>query len=154
MVAAGGLVSLALGILLASISLFVFICFEGLPKHGEYCSEFGIGRYEAETPAREVVYLDDGWSGFPPRQHCRVYLLDSVWGDGQPTSAEEMVLRAPLPHRLLADGTYPGTKEYAWVVGLLLLPVAIWGLLILAWVARHRMVARHLEAPDRHSGLR
>lgn len=102
--------------------------FAGSPTEGGYCSDSGIGRYEAQSPAKVVAYIDEGWSDLPPGQRCRVYLTTAT-DDNPPLSGEELLERE-APHHLLAEGTYPGTKEYAWVAGAFLLPLAIWCLLL------------------------
>ena len=80
-------------------------------------------------PEKVVAYIDEGWSGLPPRQRCSVYLTVAT-DDNPPLSGEELLQREPQPHHLLAEGTYPGTQEYAWIVGAFLLPLVIWCLLM------------------------
>lgn len=115
-VVVGSLLSVAAGLLLALFAFGIVLIFAGSPTEGGYCSESGIGQYEVKSAWEKVVYLDEGWSGLPPGQHCRVYLA-SATGDN-------------LPQHLMAEGTYPGTQEYAWIAGALLLPLAIWCLLL------------------------
>lgn len=129
----GGLFSLGLGLLLALAAFAMVVLFEGVPTRGTYCSEAGIGRYEAAAAGKMVAYVDEGWSGIPPAQHCRVYLVETT-NANPPLSAEESLRRDPPPHELLAVGSYPGTVEYAWVLGALLLPLAIWALLAITGV--------------------
>lgn len=126
----GSLLSVAAGLLLALVTFGIVLIFAGNPTEGGYCSNSGIGRYEAEAPGKVVAYLDEGWSGFPPGQHCSVYLVAAT-DDTPLPSAEQLLLRDPPPHHLLAEGTYPGTLEYTWVGGAFLLPLAI-GCLLLA----------------------
>lgn len=134
----GGLLSVAAGLLLAIIAFGIVLALEGHPTEGGYCSAYGIGRYEAQTPPKMVVYLDEGWSGLPPTQHCKVFLADAS-NDNPPLSAEALLRDESPPRRLLAAGTYPGTEEYAWIVGVLLLPTAIWCLpLAIAALVRRR----------------
>jgi len=139
----GSLLSVAAGLLLAILAFGVVLLFAGSPTEGGYCSNSGIGRYEAQTPEKVVAYIDEGWSGLPPAQHCRVYLVAAT-DDNPPLSGEELLQRDSPPHHLLADGAYPGAQAYTWIVGAFLLPVAIWCvLLVIARFARRR---RPLEA--------
>jgi hypothetical protein len=124
----GSLLSVTAGLLFALVAFGVVLVLAGKPTDGGYCSEYGIGQYEAETPKEMVVYMDEGWSGLPPSQHCKVYLADAT-GDSPSLSDEELLREDPPPH-LLTEGIYPGTQEYAWIIGALLLPLAIWGLLL------------------------
>jgi hypothetical protein len=119
----------AASLLLALIAFGIVLIFGGSPTEGGYCSSSGIGRYEAQMPAKVVAYIDEGWSGLPPGQRCRVYLTAAT-DDNPPLSGEELLRRDREPHRLLAEGTYPGTQEYAWIAGAFLLPLAIWGLML------------------------
>ena len=112
----GSLLSVAAGLLLALIAFGIVLIFAGSPTEGGYCSDSGIGRYEAQMPEKVVAYIDEGWSGLPPRQRCRVYLAAAT-DDNPPPSGEELLQREAPPHRLLAEGTYPGTQEYTWIVG-------------------------------------
>jgi hypothetical protein len=121
----GTLLSLAAGLLLALITFGVSLLFAGSPTEGGYCSSSGIGRYEAQAPEKMVVYIDDGWSGLLPGQHCRVYLTAAT-----DLSREELLQRGAPPHHLLAEGTYPGPQEYIWIIGAFLLPLGIWCLLL------------------------
>jgi len=116
------------GLLLALVTFGIVLVLAGKPTEGGYCSEYGIGQYEATTPKTMVVYMDEGWRGLPPSQHCRVYLADAT-GDNPSRSDEELLRSDPAPH-LLTEGVYPGTLEYAWIAGTLLLPFAIWCLLL------------------------
>lgn len=122
---------MAAGLLLALIAFGIVLVFAGSPTEGGYCSNSGIGRYEAQSPAKVVAYIDEGWSGLPPGQRCRVYLTAAT-DDNPPLSGKELLQREAPPHQLLAEGTYPGTREYIWVVGAFLLPLAIWCLLLVA----------------------
>lgn len=125
----GGPLSVAAGLLLATVA-FVVIASLGGSRDGGFCSPFGdIGRYETFAPGKIVGYLDEGWSGFPPVQSCSVYLLDDNYGNPS-TPVEEVLRREPPPHHLLAHGTYPGAGGRRWIVGLLLLPPAIWCLFV------------------------
>jgi hypothetical protein len=126
---AGGLVSGSAALLLGLIAFGIVLVFAGSPTEGGYCSDSGIGSYEARSSAKVVAYIDEGWGGFPPGQHCRVYLTAAT--DDNPLLTGERPLQGEIPsHRLLAEGIYPGTQEYVWVVGAFLLPLAIWGLLL------------------------
>jgi hypothetical protein len=118
----------AASLLLALIAFGIVLIFGGSPTEGGYCSSSGIGRYEARMPEKVVAYRDEGWSGLPPGQRCRVYLTAAT-DDNPPLSGEELLQRDPQS-RLLAEGTYPGTQEYAWIAGAFLLPLAIWGLML------------------------
>jgi hypothetical protein len=120
----------AAGLLLALIAFGIVLLFAGSPTEGGYCSKSGIGHYEAQSPAKVVAYIDEGWSGLPPGQRCRVYLAAAT-DNNPPLSGEELLQREAQP-QLVAEGTYPGTREYAWVVGAFLLPLAIWCLLLVA----------------------
>jgi hypothetical protein len=122
---AGSLVSVAAGLLLALIAFGVVLLFAGSPTEGGYCSNSGIGRYEPRTPSKVVAYIDEGWSGLPPKQRCSVYLTAAT-NDNPPLSGEELVAHEASPHHLLAEETYPGTQGYAWIAGAFLLPLAIW----------------------------
>lgn len=124
----GTLVSVAAGLLLALVASVVVLIFAGNPTEGGYCSAYGIGQYEAPAPG-VVVYLDEGWSGLPPKQRCRVYIATATY-DNPPLSGEELLQRDPPPHHLLAEGTYPGTQEYVWIAGAFILPLGIWCLLL------------------------
>jgi hypothetical protein len=89
-----------------------------------------------------VVYIDEGWSGLLPGQHCRVYLTAATH-DNAPLSEEALLQREAPPHHLLAEGTYPGTEEYTWIIGAFLLPLGIWCLLLaIVTFARRREDAR------------
>lgn len=133
---------MAAGLLLALIGFGIVLVFAGSPTEGGYCSNSGIGRYEAQTPEKVVAYIDEGWSGLPPGQRCRVYLTAAT-DDNPPLSGEELLQRDPPPHHLLAEGTYPGAQEYTWIVGAFLLPLAIWCLLLaIARFARRRRTRR------------
>lgn len=123
---AGGLLSVAVGLLFALVACAIVGILAGNPTEGGYCSQWGIGEYEARPPAM-VVYIDEGWSGLPPRERCRVYRVTATHRN-PPLSGEEQLQRAPSPHRLLAEGAYPGNEEYAWIVGAFLFPLAIWTL--------------------------
>lgn len=126
----GGPLSVAAGLFLAAVAFFVMALFGGSLIKGGYCSVNGrIGRYESSAPGRVMGYLDEGWSGFPPAQSCSVFLLDPTNEKPLP-SVEERLRREPPPHHLLAHGTYPGSRGRLWMVGLLLLPPAIWCLLV------------------------
>jgi hypothetical protein len=139
----GSLLSVAAGLLLALIASGVVLALAGSPTEGGYCSKFGIGDYEARSSEKMVAYIDEGWSGFPPVQHCGVYLTAAT-DDNPPLSGEELLQRESLPHHLLAEGTYPGTREYIWIVGAFLLPTAIWFLLLLVVAT----FARHHSTPE------
>ncbi|MBS1892463.1 MAG: hypothetical protein JST59_14295 [Actinobacteria bacterium] len=143
----GGPLSVAAGLLLASVA-FVVIAFYGVGSEGNYCSASGkIGEYEYGPPGKVAGYLDEGWSGFPPRQSCSVFLLDANYGN-PPASVEEELRRQPPPHHLLAHGIYPGSQERLWVVGLLLLPPAIWFLFVVATVVKRRRAAALRTSPE------
>lgn len=133
----GGLISMAAGLLLALFAFGIVVVFAGNPTEGGYCSSSGIGRYEAQGPGKVVAYIDEGWSGLPPRHRCRVYLAAAT-DDNPPPSGKELLQRDPLPH-LLVEGTYPETQEYIWVAVAFLLPFSIWGLLTLLGFAKRRM---------------
>jgi hypothetical protein len=121
----GTLLSVAAGLLLALVTFGVTLLFAGSPTEGGYCSSSGIGRYEAQASEKMVVYVDEGWSGLLPGQRCKVYLTAAT-----DLSGEELLQRGAPPHHLLAEGTYPGSQEYAWIVGAFLLPIGIWCLLL------------------------
>jgi hypothetical protein len=125
---AGGLLSVAAGLLCALITFGIVLFLAGGQTEGENCSFSKIGSYEVETAWEEIVYVDEGWSGLLPAQHCSAYLVDATGGK-------------PSRH-MVAESTYPGTREYAWVAGAFLLPLALWGLfLAIAWLAsRHKRV--------------
>jgi hypothetical protein len=128
----GGLFSVIAGLLLATVAYGIILLLAGSPTEGGYCSPNGrIGQYETRNYKKVVSYLDEGWGGFPPSMSCSVYLT-SATNENPPLSAEEALLREPPPHHLLAHGSYPGSREYTWVIGLLLLPSAIWCLLTAA----------------------
>lgn len=134
----GTLLSAAAGLLLALVVFGIVLLFAGSPTEGGYCSQSGIGRYEADTPKKVVAYIDEGWGGLPPGQHCRVYLTNATY-DNPPLSGEELLQRDQPPHHLLAEGTYPGDEEYIWIVGAFLLPLVIWCMLVaIARFARRR----------------
>lgn len=124
-----GLLSLALGLLLAIIvfGMFVFYkdidSFDEIATRGGYCSKKGIGRYPSQTAGKKVVYIDEGWSGVLPAQRCRVHLVDKT--DANPQGE---LRRDPSSGELLVAGSYPGTIEYTVILGLLLLPSAIWAI--------------------------
>lgn len=135
-----GLLSLALGLLLAVIAfgMVVFyndiVSFDEISTRGGYCSKKGIGRYSSPTVKKKVIYIDDGWGGVPPAQHCRVYLVEKA--DANPRlSIEEESRSNASSHEPLTAGSYPGTSEYAVIVGVLLLPPAIWAIWALLGVA-------------------
>jgi hypothetical protein len=131
----GGPISVAAGLLVATVALVV-IASTGGSKDGGYCSQFGeIGRYETLTPGKMVEYRDEGWSGFPPSQSCSVFLIDSPYESPPPAVKQG---RRDEPDRLLAHGTYPGSRGRLWIVGLLVLPPATWGLLVIAAALRRR----------------
>ncbi len=117
--------------MLALIAFGVVLILAGSPTEGGYCSKSGIGPYEANSSAKVVAYIDEGWRGFPPGQHCRVYLTAGT-DDNPPLSGKALLQRESPPHRLLAEGTYPGTKEYTWIVAAFLLPLAMSCLLLVA----------------------
>jgi len=128
-----GLLSLALGLLLAIVAFGIVVLykdvvsFDEISTRGGYCSKKGIGRYPSQTAEQKVIYIDDGWGDVPPAQHCRVYLVEKA--DANPRlSIEEEPRSDTSSHELLAAGSYPGTSEYAVIVGVLLLPPAIWAL--------------------------
>jgi hypothetical protein len=133
----GSLLSLVAGLLLGLIAFGVALVFAGSPTEGEYCSNSGIGRYETQVPGKVVAYIDEGWGGLLPRQRCGVYLTAAT-NDSPPLSGKELLQREALPHHLLAEGAYPGTQEYTWIVGAFLLPLALWCLLLLAMVGLAR----------------
>lgn len=136
---AAGLVSVAAGLLFALVAFGIVVIFAGSPTEGGYCSNSGIGDYEVRSSAKVVAYIDQGWSGFPPGQHCSVYLIAAT-DDNPPLSGEELLRREASPHQLLAEGTYPGTREYAWIVGAFLLPFGFSCLLLaMAAFSRRRM---------------
>jgi hypothetical protein len=119
----------AAGLLLALVAFGIALIFAGNPTEGGYCSISGIGRYEASTPGKVVRYIDEGWSGLLPGRRCKVYHLTAGPDDNSFISGEDLLQRDPSP-QLLAEGTYPGTREYTWIVGAFLLPIAIWCLLL------------------------
>jgi hypothetical protein len=126
------------GLLLATVAWVVISSTAGSWTDGGYCSPFGqIGRYEAPDAGKMVVYLDEGSSGFPPRDSCSVFLIDAI-GANSPVSAEEALHRGPPPHHLLAHGSYPQSQERHWIVGLLVMPSAIWCLFVVATGLRTR----------------
>lgn len=126
----GSFLSVAAGLLLGLIVFGIVLIFGGSPTEGGYCSNSGIGRYETQVPGKVVAYIDEGWGGLLPGQHCRVYLTAAT-NDNLSLSGEGLLRRDPPAH-LLVEGTYPGTPEYTWIVGVFLLPIAIWCLLLLA----------------------
>jgi hypothetical protein len=128
---AGSLISLAGGLLLALIAFGIVLILAGSPTDGGYCSKSGIGYYEAKSSAKVVAYIDEGWRGFPPGQHCSVYLTAAT-DDNPLLSGKELLQRESPTHHLLAKGTYPGTREYIWIVAAFLLPLAIWSLVLVA----------------------
>lgn len=143
----GGPLSVAAGLLLAGVA-FVVIASLGGSRDGGFCSPFGeIGQYETSAPGKSVGYLDEGWSGFPPSQRCSVFLLDTA-DQSPPPSVEELLRREPPPHHLLAQGTYPGSRERLWIVGLLLLPPAIWFLFVVASAVKRRRAAALRTSPE------
>ena len=127
----GGLLSVVGGLLLALIAFGIVLALAGSPTEGGYCSKSGIGNYDAGSSAKVVAYIDEGWGGFPPGQHCRVYLTAAPDGNA-PLSAEALLQRESPPHHLLAEGIYPGTQEYIWIAAAFLLPVVMWSLVLLA----------------------
>jgi hypothetical protein len=128
----------AAGLLLALIAFGIVLLFAGSPTEGGYCSQSGIGRYEAKKAEKVVAYIDEGWSGLLPGQHCSVYLTTATH-DNPPLSGEELLQRDQPPHHLLAKGTYPGDEEYTWIIGVFLLPLVIWCMLLaIARFARRR----------------
>jgi hypothetical protein len=136
----GTLLSMAAGLLLGVVAFGIVLSLQGRPTEGGFCSEYGIGRYEAKTPARMVVYMDEGWSGLPPSQRCRVYLVDATGGN--PSRSDEELLQGDPPPRLLAEDTYPGGREYVWIIGAFILPLGGWCLLLaVAGLARRLKVA-------------
>lgn len=136
----GGPLSVAAGLILAAFAYVAIAVIGGNWTEGGYCSPEGtIGRYET-SPPKTVGYLDEGFGGFPPRQSCSVYLLAAT-DDNPLPSVEESLSREPPPHHLLAQGSYPGGGERLWIVGLLLLPPAIWALCVIATVLRRRRTA-------------
>lgn len=138
--AIGGALSVILGLLLAAIVFVTVVNTGGSPtEDSSYCSKYGLGSLESAPAAKgkDVVYVEGEWSGFPPTRRCRAFALERT-GSGQPAPAEEMLAAAPPPHLLLADGTYPGSAEYAWILAALLAPPAIWALLAAADAKRRR----------------
>lgn len=138
--AIGGLIAVLAGVLLAALMLVVVTNLGGNPKeNSSYCSTYGIGNFEeaAARAGKEAVYVTDGWGGFPPSERCRVYALDLV-ATGQPISAEEALTSAPPPHFVIAEGSYPGWSEWAWVIGAFLVPPAFWAFYVLTESRRRR----------------
>lgn len=127
------------GLLLATVAWLVIASTAGSWTDGGYCSPFGeIGRYEAPNANESVAYLEEGTSGFPPRQSCSVFLIKNT-ADNPPLSAEEALRREPPPHHLLAHGDYPRSWQRIWIVVLLILPSAIWCLSVAVTGLRRRL---------------
>lgn len=131
--AIGGLIALLAGVLLGGLMLWVVTNLGGnLKENSSYCSTYGIGNFEeaAAKMDKEAVYVTHGWGGFPPSERCRVYALD-MFATSQPISADEAFASAPPPHRVIAEGSYPGWPEWAWVIGAFVVPPAFWAVYVL-----------------------
>ncbi|HVO55108.1 MAG TPA: hypothetical protein VMT37_11920 [Solirubrobacterales bacterium] len=140
---AGSLLSAVAGLVLGLFALVIVLLPHSAPTEGGFCSKDGIGWHEARSPDKVVAYVDEGWSGFPPNQRCKVYLVDTADESSRLPDAGS-ARREPAAKRLLTEGTYPGAQAYAWVVAALFLPPAIWLVLMaIAWSAERQ---RAIEA--------
>jgi hypothetical protein len=107
----------------------------GGTRDGDYCSPWGQinrhgARYHAQFAGKTVAYLSEGISGLPPRWHCSVYEVDPAPGIRiDESNAAELVREDPSP-RLIVSGAIPGNGAYLWIYLALLLPPAIWGLVV------------------------
>jgi hypothetical protein len=100
-------------------------------RDGPYCSQWGqIGSFHVTFPGEEAVYLDEGWSGLPPKDHCSVYAVDPAPGIRLDESNSAELIRSDPSPRLLASGSIPGGGAYFWIFVALLLPPALWGLAV------------------------
>ncbi len=130
-VAATGLLSLALGLFLALLAFGAFYGLGTFRAEGPYCSKFGIGEPELNSPETRMVVYEGTWSTFPPQERCRVYAVNTRFARVDLSTAE-MVRRDGAPDRALREETHPSDIEFAIVVAILALPPTLWVLLVLA----------------------